>query len=70
MTDNIARGFETVEGVGFPAGTGKRGDDLRLAASETARPRNGLGLELASLGQFDLDPQFDLGQHRIEARIA
>jgi hypothetical protein len=26
--------------------------------------------ELASLGQFDFDPQLDLGQDRIETRVA
>ena len=26
--------------------------------------------ELASLGQFDFDPQLDLGQDRIEAQVA
>ena len=27
-------------------------------------------LELARFGEFDLDPQFDLGQNRVEAGIA
>jgi hypothetical protein len=32
--------------------------------------RCGLGSELASFSQFDFDPQLDLGQDRIETRIA
>jgi hypothetical protein len=27
-------------------------------------------LELAGFGEFDLDPQFDLGQNRVEAWVA
>ena len=59
MTDNIAPRLETGQ-RGFAAGTRSR--------ENTGRDRP--ALELTGFGQFDLDPQLDLGQDRIEARVA
>src|ERR1700760_3722107 len=33
-------------------------------------PRGARGLKAARLGEFDLDPKLDLGEDRVEARIA
>ena len=59
MTDNIARKRET----------GLRGVSRRNSEQEECSG-DLPALELTGFGQLDFDPQFDLGQDRVEARVA
>ena len=44
--------------------------DLRITDRADPRKHGLWTLKLPGLGEFDFDPEFDLGQHGIEARIA